>query len=343
MTRLTPEANYALYADPSGLSLEAQFQAVLKRNLEAGATPNILTDSLASLAATAVSEARAQSPEGSVLANLEPNFADTVRQSRTNLNTLLTTTGTALTVPELASPELIGIDWKKLQIGYNVMEAAGLQPDVVIAPAGQPLSFWKDLYSNLRRWQDAHDPAAPNLLQFFDGEGRIDNCDGLLIGPHLKDHWTELLPPTPGWTVSVIPAANAPAVLGVNYHGIAEEFEGRAEDIMPPELATLLMTLPNTDPAGEFHNPSVESYLTMQAIRLLNAAPMIDDIFGRMSWQYYTSWLDGNFIAYSEKVFAPQGEWRKGDGYIYLSEESLPAISTPLGRSTLGVRPEVKG
>ena len=339
MTHLTPEANQALYADQSGLSLDDQLQSAYVRNLAGGTCrPNTVTELLAACATAAVAEAQSQG--AGTLAELKPLFADRVRQSHNRIDSLLAITETGLTVPELASPELAHIDWGKLQAGYDVMAAAGLEPEVVIAPAGHSLSFWKGLYSGLRKWQDGHDPTAGNRLQLHLETENGDASDGLYVGNRFENDWISLIPAAAGWTVSVIPLAETAPFPGVNYNGETDNHLVSGIHSRPIELTDLLTTLPSPEPIGELHHPSVESYLTTQAIRLHNDEPTLDESSARPSSVKF-SWLDGIVMVREYRIpfpVAPMGTY-----YSTLGQVRLTGRETNANEFDTGVRPVVGG
>ena len=337
MTHLTPEANQALYADQSGLSLDDQLQTAFERNLESGtATLNALPDSLSLLAATAVAEAQAQLPETSALANLEPAFADTVRQSHDQINDLLRMTKTGLTVPELASPELYQVDWVRLQTGYDVMAAAGLTPRLIIAPVGRSVDFWKELYNNLCDWQNEHHPATDNYLD-KSPFGRLPN-DCLIIDPELKQNWAKLIPTTAGWTASVIPATAVVPFENLDHSGHSDN--SSAVDTLQHFLERLptARTTEATPP-----NPSVERYLTMQALHLLNNEPVLDsdDVFNRHIQPRSRTWLSGISITISSADqppynISPAAKWIRG-------QVVLASTFSDHHQAGIGIRPEIVG
>ncbi|OVE78646.1 hypothetical protein BVY00_02305 [bacterium G20] len=303
--------------------LDAKLDAIYERNVAEGiAKPAeaVVVQGLEAVVNQQIAQARNSAP---ALAEADQGFRELAAAARQRLNKLLTDTATNLPVPELS--ELEGVNWQHLAEGYTAMERLGLEPQLVIAPEGQPLKeFWQELFSHLRQWQDDNQPNATHRLK------KQTDGDGLWINDEVKNHWSELTPEQPGWSVSVIPTIGKAPVLNVDHKGQSTAGE------TPKELNNILDQLPlNQTAESGLEHPSLERYLTLQAIRLQTGQEPLDDQIGGI---YYWSWLDGTFQNSDGNTAAPNGYWNPDDGRVRLAWDRVD------GRGAyLGVRPEVRG
>ena len=213
-------------------------------------------------------------------------------------------------------------DWEKLEAGYRAYEALGLQPEVVMSPEGQPLSYWQNLFSQLRQWQDTHVDDPAHKLQY-----RTDG-DGLYINDEVASNWDGLAETDkPRWTISVVPGTPKPQVVSIDCGG--KNSEGK----IPQELIDILQAQDPANGLKVLTHPSIESYLTMQALRLKNGQDPIDS----QTW----SWLAGKFMqgtGNNAQQAAPNGNWNPAYGRVYLFWDRVGFRD-----DYLGVRPAVRG
>lgn len=224
-------------------------------------------------------------------------FPELATQARDRLHNLLIATKleTSMIAPGLGDSEFSHINWDRLAQGYDAYERLGLQPEVVIAPEGRNLQFWKSLYGNLRQWQDEHQPTAPHRLK------KQNDGDGLYINEDVRNNWA-LLSGGSGWSVSVLPTTAKPPVLNVNHNG------KNADGKLPQNLEDLLRTQELLVPGPQL-NPTITSYLTLQAMRLHRGEAPVDS----ETW----SWLRGTF-GDANNLRAPGGRWDPGVGRVRL-------------------------
>ena len=254
-------------------------------------------------------------PHGLVNPEISLDFQSVVSEARQNYGNTLINTGTGISIPEITSSEFSEVDWQRLELGYKAYELLlGMSPELVITPEGQPISFWKSLYGNLREWQGINNPDSPHRLK------KQDDGDGLYIDNQVADHWDQLTPDRLSWGVTVVPTISDTPSLNVDYEGKDENGD------ISTELTHVLAGLGHT---GLYH-PSVERYLMLQATRLQSGQEPVDS-------KTYT-WLNGNFTNSENNQVAPRGRWFPGSGQVYLAWRKVG-----IRGDNLGVRPEVRG
>jgi hypothetical protein len=77
---------------------------------------------------------------------------------------LISDLGNAMMPPAVVESVLSDDQWNKLQVGYNVLDELEQQPELVLAPEGRQLWFWKGFYSKLRQFQNETMPDHPDKL-----------------------------------------------------------------------------------------------------------------------------------------------------------------------------------
>jgi len=297
MTHLTPEATQALYADPSGLSLTEQLTAAYQRNTETGlATP--LPESLATIAAAAVAEAQARTPDIQPLTGVAAEFATAAETSRAASHELFDRVG--LRTPELSEFAAAGFNFARLGSAHEAMAKLGLEPELVFAPSNLTLMGWEQVFSNLE-----YDTSV-------NADGRIKS-GGLWVHDDVKANWNKLNPNASDhsinidgtdWQVLVVPGTNRPPIVNVDHNGkdgrkLSRDIEKQARDI----------GIHNPALTGSNLHPTIASYLTLQATKLQSNQDPLDSA-------NYT-WLDGEFGDKSN-LRAPGGDWGSGDGQVLL-------------------------
>lgn len=303
---LTPEAHHALYADGGGVSLEAQLEAALARNITGGLVV-AETVSLARVAATAVAEA--PTAEGIGLANLSLEFTATAEIARDANTELFGTVG--IRTPELSEFAAAGVDFNRLESELRFLETVEVRPEVVIAPV-LSVDTWQTVFQEL---QD--NPRANR-------DGRIKN-GGLLIVDQAVSHWNELLVHDSSveidgqrWDVLILPGTGRPEVVEANHSGI--DNRGNLSDTL---VSIAVEAGGSVDDLGaNTIHPTISAYLTLQARRLYTKELPID--------QATFTWLHGEFGDPSS-LQAPNGSWTIGDGRVRLCVDDVSFRDVNLG------------
>ena len=250
-----------------------------------------------------------------------------------------------LDIPTLSDFEQAGIDFDKLQTGYEAYERAGLEPQLVFAPINLSIDDWKQAYTNLRQNQEARyplpqtngnqtgntlDPLGNNRLRYK------DDGDGLFINPDIATNWTglsqearannpgtNLLQSNPDgsfviWQVMVLPTADKQA------GGIATNTSHN--------LVALGSTLPQQEHVAKQADPTrppmtqnnvhipLQAYLTLQADRLQRDIPPID----HDTW----TWANGT---YYNGLRAPAVYWLPIYGQVRLGYSDVDRSYVYLG------------
>ena len=206
-------------------------------------------------------------------------------------------------VPELAELRAAGINFERLETGFEAYEAAGMEPMLVIAPVNLPLDRWRDMYANLQAWQTATYPQQGGTDPL---QGRRLQNNGLYINPTVEPHWDPLnqqaVDQTPGasftssdgtvWKAVVVPAASREdGGLAVN----------TSHDLSTRNLDNQLNALglaPNQVTQQDAHMP-VGTYLTLQAQRFTEDKAPLDS----NTWTWNAGTFDSNGLR------APASHW----------------------------------
>ncbi len=205
--------------------------------------------------------------------NIRTSFENTLLQSEQLFGRV------NLTVPPVDRLAESGVDFAALGAAYERMDAAGLEPRLVLAPV-MNTGEWSDLYRRLE--------ADPGVNR----NGGIKN-GGLYIDSSVGSAWAELssvpdtVPSTTtqdtaggnvNWTLRLLPGTNRPTETSVAHN----------------------------DPSYP-DKPTVHEYLALQANLLQNGEEPIDD----STW----TWLDGTF---ENGLRAPSGLWYSVGGQVRL-------------------------
>ena len=234
-------------------------------------------------------------------------------------------------VPELAELRAAGIDFERLETGFEAYEAAGMEPMLVIAPVNLPLDKWRDMYTNLQAWQEAAYPEPPqgtaDPLQGRRLKRQTDG-NGLYINPNIEPVWDDLnqqaVDQTPGasftgsdgivWKALVVPAASREdGGLAVN----------TSHDLSTRNLDAQLNALglaPNQVNQQDAHMP-IGTYLTLQAERFASSGSPIDS----NTW----TWNAGTFT--SGGSLAPASRWNPDVGQVDVSPGDVVVSVDSLG------------
>ena len=250
---LTPEATQALYADDSGLGLEAQLQAAYLRNVEGGlARP---AETTAHVAAAAIAQA-SQAPDlpHPAMANLDPRTHGVLGEAIARSEAVFATF-VGIDTPSIAELASAGFDLNRYKTAFNSLEAEGKQPELLLVPR-LSVAQWKELYQRLQ------DDATVNA------DGRLKN-GGIYINDDVAAEWDSLTN-----TLTSLPSYNNPHD-GITWH----------LSVVPGTDQPTETRVPHNDPTYEHQHPTVNDYLTLQAGRLQRSEDPIDS-------STYT-WLDG--------------------------------------------------
>lgn len=260
----------------------AELLAQMKRNQDAAAPQDQPTqpDILGAVAARAGAEVVGTSWE----------LAQQVHATTTRLFGEMLPPENQLRVPELSELTQAGVDFEQLRSGYESLEAAGLGPELVIAPVDLPMDSWESVFSHLRQWQEgAHPPPAQGQADPLAGR-RLKNQtdgDGLWISPVVKPHWDSLneqaVSNTPGhnaviggvtWKVLVVPSGNLATSTSHNLATSNIEAQAQAAGL--------------TDPTPKNVHMPIGAYLTVQANHFLEEKEPLD----KSTW----TWDNGTFM-----------------------------------------------
>lgn len=281
---LTPEAHHALYANESGVPLEAQLEAALAHNIASGLIVAEAT-SLASAAAVAVAEATGLRNKSPQIEELSPGIKELFLANYHTTQEVFASID--LELPSLADFELTGTNFKKLAAGYKTMAKLGLEPEVVFAPI-LPSEQWEQVFKTIEN----------NL---HDDTDKLNG--GLWISEDAKNSWDKLQGTSnvvaingQGWQVSVVPGTEKTPVLDIDHNFT---YGNEESDAIEKLVETLQLNM-NDDVTYEVEaaHPTIATYLTFQAIKKHMLQPLTDESTA--------TWLDGEIVI-SSKVRSPVG------------------------------------
>ena len=187
-----------------------------------------------------------------------------------------------------------GIDPMHLANEYNRMHQEGYQPELALAPL-LTAQQWRNIYTALTA-----DPSIPNnpLKEQSDGHG-------LWINDEVNAAWGDLkfssVPEgvpvikkdtlaAASWTLRIIPGTPKPSLMNIDHSGNYKD--GNGQEAQLPGVA----------------HPTVNEYLTLQAIRIQSGQDPIDANI----W----TWLDGTFGNNNSQ--APIGIWNPDLGQVFV-------------------------
>lgn len=205
-----------------------------------------------------------------------------------------------------------GIDFTGLAANYEREQAAGREPEIILAPHGLSPELWQQLFQGL---QD--DPTVNTAGDIKDG--------GLYISDEIRAAWKDLNTPPGGvttverhqpereplsldtlgrlWTIRVITGTDKPTDTSIDHDG--------RRNADQPKL--------------DIPHPTITEYLTLQGQSLQDRRTPVDA-------ETYT-WLQGTFEGGS---WAPYGNWGPGSGRVRLYR-----LIADYRYDRLGVRPAV--
>ena len=229
-----------------------------------------------------------------------------------------------LVVPSVTELHDAGVDFAKLERGYEGYKAAGMEPEFIIAPMDLPLQGWKDIYSNLCQWQDTnHSDSAFRLKNPGDG-------DGLWVANVVKDSWSSLsqqaVEKTPGiglntgdgliaWKALVVPTASKSkgGLVTHTSHDLTTRYNKLDAQIALVRSAHLLTPSEGVIIPQNAHMP-IGAQLTLQALRIHNKQPLMHEKIGGFC---AFTWNAGTFTVDGEATLrAPAAGWYSANGQV---------------------------
>lgn len=281
-------------------SLESELHAAYARNVEAGLVRPETVSSLGDLAAGVVAAFDASSAGKERAALSRSLEAITNPETKKHFEAIFNTTQTVfdrinLTVPTPEDCVAAGtsIDFVHLADIFEVMQADGLEPQLVLTPANLAKDQAVTLFDHMTANVDGSIPRNPLKAQ--------DDGNGLWINDRLTpDLWNELNTPdastptmtttgsngtTTLWTLQILPTADTDE---------AVEHRNTSYTNLPEDSKHAL--------------PPINSFITSQAVRIQQGIPP------HSNWSNYAStWLNNSQNS-SEPLRAPNGDWRAAHG-----------------------------
>jgi hypothetical protein len=232
------------------------------------------------------------------LVGVNPEFKAQIAVSQELATQLFEPLG--LVTPTTSELETQGIDFKRLNERYAAMEAAGAEPELVLAPS-LALAEWRTVFKNL---QD--DPSVNT-------DGRIKN-DGLWLADDVANNWDSLMNQADNgttattsdgtqWHVALVPGTPKPSVVSIDAKG--KDSSGNITPLLQARN-TAYRDVPLQE--ATLH-PTIADYLTLQAGRLaMNQLPVDSETY---------TWLQGTFRVGND-LRAPRGFWLPDVGRVGL-------------------------
>jgi hypothetical protein len=221
------------------------------------------------------------------------------------------------------SQSMLDIDqWQNLEEGYNTLNELGQQPEFVFAPEGRSLTFWKNVYSNLRKFQDDNRPDAKDRLLSVVRDGILR--DGLDIPSNIRDQWDGGVVSTfPRWRMTVMPTTPSSMFQDADSDGVGRN------GIPNPDIEKLKKEHPKfmvEPPARDYiEHPSAETYLFAQALRLFRA----DEVLDRKGYTFLDLRLN---IPNTHELIPVSGDWYEDYGCVMLRGISGTYLFNPVTR-----------
>ena len=222
-------------------------------------------------------------------------------------------------VPGAEAPDMrdfieAGVDFGKLQAGYEAYKAAGFKPELIFAPLNAGIDFWRGVYGSLCDWQDNNPPSNNSYTLQRRGDG-----DGLYIADSVAKNWVPLNAEVansssmgahtiaPGgivWKALVVPTASVEdGGLAVN---TSFDLSTNSEQFHT-QIAAIRDSLDGELNASNAHMP-VGAYLMMEAMHLYKDRPLMEG--------YKWTWNAGTFKDANNNLRAPAAVWVPGVGQV---------------------------
>lgn len=301
----------AFGGQPVELYGEAELRAQLAANRAAGTVPEAPTtpDILGSIAAQASAEIVGTAWE----------------QAQTTHERLEQLFGDAVVIPDLGEFVKAGVDFARLRSGFEGYKAAGMQPELVLAPINLPLETWYQTYSHLRQWQDQQHPDSACRLQ------KQSDGDGLYVCDSIANAWNDLnhqaVTQTPGttvvardgtiWKALVVPTASREdGGLTVN---VSHDLNTGRNNLATQAEATNGLVPETSITETNAHMP-IQTYLTLQASHILEDTPLLDS--------NTHTWAAGHFD-YGGR--SPAVDWDSGFGQVYVNNVGVGRAGDGIG------------
>lgn len=240
-------------------------------------------------------------------------------------------------VPSIGEFQTAGVDFAKLERGYQGYEAAEMQPALLFAPVNLSLQSWRDGFSGLRHWQDLnHADSAFRLKNPSDG-------DGLYVWEPVANNWESLnrqaVNDTPGtltvpsttltvtdatitWKALVVPTApkaKGGLVTNLSHDHLSARGPALADLAGQAEAANISLDGSIITPQNA-HMP-IGANLTLHALRIHTKQPLMHEVIS--GFNSYT-WNAGTFSIPGEtSLRAPAVGWYSGSGRVVVNGDRV--------------------
>jgi hypothetical protein len=206
---------------------------------------------------------------------------------------------------------------QNLENGYELLKAKGHQPEVSVSPSGRPLWFWKEVFSELRHWQD--DNVQDPLFKLKSVE------DGLYVDGNTESAWGMLAPPKPEWCleIDVFSGLGISPFQALDYHGrISSTLTSSLLSSFLNDAPMFSSPSPNANSELGFRHITAEAYLTTQALRIVRNEPLL----GCRQPNTFVSpiWLQSDKTAGLNSGF--KGKWSDDLGGISITNFMLNGV-----------------
>lgn len=310
---LSTESSIALYADPTGASIEEQLADALARNVAGGLVISNTT-TLENVAYAALEQAN-HAATVDIPRDIGLNFLPIVEASLQSSEDISERIG--VDSPQLGELIAADINFDRLRGAHEIMMGIGQEPELVIAPVLSPES-WRAVYQSLE------DDVLVNHDKRIRG-------GGLYIANEITENWSRFHPEQEHdiilgdlrWHIMIISATDKPPLCNIFQDGLATYNDPRKT--LDPNVENRASELDITldELRKGYINPTIAAYLTLQATRLQNGSPPLDT--------QTDTWLQGTF---NNKSRAATSIWNPRNGRVelnsYVVERRAARIGTRL-------------